>query len=51
MEWTQPFPRGSAAPQRHALLHDLHDIGVRFQVVDERGWEEAQGSTPSVPRQ
>ena len=31
----QPFPRRAAALQRHALLDDLHDVGVRLQVLDE----------------
>ena len=31
-----PFQVDARSPQRHALLDDLHDVGVRLQVVDER---------------
>ena len=34
-----PFYVAPAPPQRHVLLDDLHDVGVRLQVVDER-WRE-----------
>jgi hypothetical protein len=43
MEWTQSFPCRPAASERHALLDDLHDVGVRLEVVDERRGEETQG--------
>ena len=40
----EPLPRRAAAPQRDALLDDLHDVGVRLQVVDEAGRERAMAS-------
>jgi hypothetical protein len=53
----QALPRRPAPPQRNALLHDLNDIGVRLEIVDEtRGEERHQFSitalttTLSTPR-
>ena len=37
----QPLPRRPAALERHALLDDLHDVGVRLEVVDEAGGKRA----------
>ena len=50
VEGTQSLPCRAAAPQRDALLDDLDDVGVRLQVVDERGGKETQRPTPSIPR-
>ena len=38
----ESLPRRAAAPQRDALLDHLHDVGVRFEVLDEAGGEERQ---------
>src|SRR5687767_4876951 len=42
MKRTEPLPRGATAPERDALLDHLHDVGVRFEVLDEAGGEEGQ---------
>ena len=48
MERAQAFVRGSCPAERDALLHHLHDVGVRFQVVDERGREKRHYSFNST---
>src|SRR3954471_6585773 len=35
MERAEPLVTGSGLPQRHVLLHDLQDIGLQAEVVDE----------------
>jgi hypothetical protein len=41
VEGAQSFPRRAASPELHAaFLHDLHDVRVRLQVVDEGRWKK-----------
>ena len=35
MEWTEPFVGDARLLERHVVLHDLHDVGLQPEVVDE----------------
>ena len=48
MKRTEPLPRGPAAAQRHPFLDDLHDVGVRLEVLDEVGRKERHYSLNST---
>jgi len=45
----ESFPGGAAAPERHALLDHLHDIGVRLELLDEVGREQSHVLAANVP--
>ena len=48
MKRTEPLPRGPAAAQRHPFLDDLHDVGVRLEVLDEVGRKKRHYSLNST---
>src|SRR4029079_2147261 len=38
---TESFPFRPASLHRHAFLNDLHDVGVRLQIINKRRWKQS----------
>ena len=49
MERTETLVRRARALQRHVLLHDLQDVGLHAQVVDELLGKQSHHSIEQVP--